>query len=234
MYKYARTKNRVHRVHVEGGRAFKVEQCNLDDAAYFGLDDEPAAIQHCAYCWVPADVEKQVEKEAATVPAVTKRELPKSLVLLPRRLFVVLVGLLALLMLLTGNVSGVVLSPDLASPSPTFDWQGYIDDIIAERFAEHLEFDHITDHEHEEMEPSSAATSLPTMLSPSPSFLPSPSPKPRTTSPIGTPRPTPRSTPRPTPMATPAPTASPSATPCFRPGNPQSGNDPCQWPPDDK
>lgn len=240
MYRYAQTRNRVHRVHVEGGRAFVIERCNLDDARYFGLDEvEPAGI-HCAYCWFPPDQAATVEEGAQTVPAVSKQELPRSLVLLPRRVFVALVGVIALALLLTGTTTGVVLSPD-PEPSPTFtvinpDWLRWIEIVTDARIAEHRHDDHAADHTHE-VTPSptptpstTSATAAPTPADPTAT----PTRRPRSTAPTASSRPTAPPPPPPTPTVTDAPSASPSPTPCFRPGDPQSGHDPCGWPPDDK
>ena len=74
-YQYARTRNRVHRVVIEGGRAFKVENCNLDDVARLNLVDEMPEGTKCRWCfagWVPlGSTETPAELEVAPTAAPT-------------------------------------------------------------------------------------------------------------------------------------------------------------------
>ena len=114
MYRYARTRNRVHRVYVEGGRAFKVEQCNLDDVGFLHLDDVVPEGQHCAYCWA-GWVEPTPEQAAAgETPAQPEAESPPPgarpipLVQSTRRLALAALVGAALL----GGAAGVLASPD--------------------------------------------------------------------------------------------------------------------------
>lgn len=156
MYRYAQTKNRVHRVIVEGGKAFQVEQCNLDDAAYTRLEDIAPDGTRCAYCWrgwvEPTDEAKA--KHADEIKQFTEQPDAKTvpLVQATRRLALVALASAALL----GTAVGVVASPDLDSPVPTADTDvadrlgelgGRIDELFLQIRV--LQVD-ITGHTHEQ------------------------------------------------------------------------------------
>jgi hypothetical protein len=119
MYRYAETRNRLHRVYIEGGRAFKVENCNLDDVGFLNLQDNipTPAKPKCAYCWA-GYVEPTPEQEAAAAAATPTppdpaKSKPIALVTSTRRMALATLVGAALL----GTAAGVMASPKAAIPN---------------------------------------------------------------------------------------------------------------------
>ena len=260
MYRYARTRNRVHRVVVEGGRAFKVENCNLDDVGFLRLEDQVPEGQKCAHCWagwvepppssvaeedVAARDETPIPEGAKAIPLVTST----------RRLALVALAGAALL----GGGAGVLLSPD---PSRAIegvsasDLDDRIDDLLIEI---RLLGNDIDGHTHETIQgppvvvvvPSQEAhqeTAAPSVL-PGPSPVPTPAPSEALGGPstseeilrtrivrevvVVVPGEVQTAPPARTPPPDPTAAPTPAPTPCFRPGLARGGQDPCRWPPDD-
>lgn len=248
-YKYAQTRNRVHRVYVEGGQAYKVEQCNLDDASYFQLLDIAPEGTHCKYCW---KLDPEEEKEEPTTPVAPSEPADLARAAVPTQLLAIRKKTAAAVLAgvaLMGLVVGVVASPDPDLPSDLVDSSALVlivDMLVEERLREH-ELDPGHHHVHLDpaptdgppaptVEPSfvpvdpTASPSPKTSGAPGPQSLPTPRPTPRPT-PAPTTRPTPTSSPAPTPTVAPTPTPKPSPS-CFRPGNARGNPDPCQWPHD--
>ena len=117
MYRYVATRNRVHRVIVEGGKAFKVEQCNLDDVAFLHLDDVEPDGKHCAYCWAgwvePSPAEQAAAaEEARAAPPIPEDAKPVALVTSTRRMAAAAIAGAAVL----GAATGALASFSSASP----------------------------------------------------------------------------------------------------------------------
>lgn len=233
VYLYARTRSRVHRVYVDHGTAYKVEQCNLDDAVYGNLLTEAPEGTRCRYCWEAEDPSAIPAPAGSTKDALAKT----SHAVRPAVAAAAVAG-----SLLIGMVTGVIGSPDLNAPigpsfepTPTFDPAAYlvvISQIINDRIELH---EH---HAHDEggttSTPVPTATATPTAsLTSSPTDRGTSTPSPRRASPVPSATPVP-ATPRPSASSappTPGPTPSPEPT-CFRPGVANGVPDRCAWPPD--
>lgn len=256
MYRYARTRNRVHRVYVEGGRAFKVENCNLDDVGFLHLDDVLPEGQKCAYCWAgwadtptstaAEDVAKEPEKpdippNAKEIPLVTSTR---------RMAAIVLAGAI-----LTGVMAGWLVSVDDTSAAPLDGLQDELRGRLEELAIQIriLSVD-VNGHSHEQIGPNEPViviipTAAPEETFGPPIILPEPDPTPVpssvgkkddpvniTETTIIVVQPTARTVepvpvPTPVPSPTPKPEPTPEPTPvCPRPGQAVGAGDPCRWP----
>lgn len=188
MYRYAATRNRVHRVYVVGARAFKVEQCNLDDAKYMLLVDEPPEDRtHCKYCWpLEPEQEEATEQQTEAKDAPVHQDpaqAPKSNAMFAVGRTLAALGLAAAAM--AGMLAGVVFSPDVNAmqPVPTFDdrgWLIYLQDYIDRQVGERILIHELTDHHSPD----------PTGGVPSPTTTPGPSPDPTSSPAASSPVPT--------------------------------------------
>lgn len=257
MYRYAATRNRVHRVIVEGGKAFKVEQCNLDDAAFLHLDDVEPAGTHCAYCWagwVPPTPEQQEAREQeveAFKNAPEARAVP--IVQATRRMALAALAGAALL----GGAAGVLASGDPAAAVAQFDPElaRQVGQLQGQVQVLQLQLEHLAGELPAAL-PQPVTVVIPTLPAatsapaPAPTPTPSTAPDPPTASPVAqhsssttrrasssttTRTTTTRTTvvvvpaPTPAPGPTPAPTPAPTPRPCRHPGLHRGLLDPC-WP----
>jgi hypothetical protein len=130
-YQYARTRNRVHRVIIEAGRAFKVENCNLDDVAMLRLQDDVPEGTKCKWCWAGYTEPIPGHSEPEPDPVVPDNAKSIPLVTSTRRLAL---GALAAA-LLAGGALGVLLSPDPAQAAPDDQLAGLrqrVDDLVVQ------------------------------------------------------------------------------------------------------
>ncbi len=206
MYRYAHTRNRVHRVIVEGGKAFKVEQCNLDDVGFLKLDDvEPPGV-HCAYCWAgwvePTPEQAAAEAAAAAAApaadAIPPGAKPIALVQSTRRMAL---GALAAAALL-GGAAGVLASggDPVAQASDLLPAaaQRQLDDLVVQVNVLRLDVDRLA--------------RLPSVVVPAPAPITVVLPPSQPVAPTAAPVPTAA------PSAPPAPTAAPTASPAANRG----------------
>lgn len=258
MYRYARTKNRVHRVFVDGGKAFKIEQCNLDDVAFLRLEDLEMEGTHCAYCWAgwvaPTDEEKatQEAEQAAAAEQIPENAKPVSLVTATRRMAIAALAAVAV----AGGLGGILLSPDPTTaeeePTEITELRRSVDDLLVQ--VRVLSVD-VSGHTHEvpPQEPIIIVnpTPEPTLGPPAPVVTPTPVEDPvETAAPTEAavavpPRATETTETRTTVVVVPAPqvivpalqtapsptptSPLPTARPCIHPGEAFGVIDPCRW-----
>ncbi len=254
MYRYAKTRNRVHRVFIEGGKAFKVEQCNLDDVGFLHLDDVEPDGQHCAYCWAgwvaPTEEEKAKAEEAKAEEATAGAAPPNAkqipLVQSTRRMAIAALALAALI----GGLGGIALSPDnqAAARDPLAavdELHRQIDDLFLQIHV--LQAD-IGDLARRTAAPGPTAAPV-IIVVPTAPPAPEPTGTPATPEPtasadaskgdtttviivqppvVPTQKPGQQTVPTPAPTVVPTPQPTPDPT-CFRPGVAR-GADPCGWP----
>ena len=197
MYRYARTRNRVHRVVIEGGRAFKVENCNLDDVGFLNLVDIIPEGQKCRWCWA-GYVEPTPEQKAAETAENEKREesakeaippgaKPIPLVQSTRRFAVLALVGAALL----GGAAGVLASSSPQVPAPIGDLERRLDDLVVQVRVLAVDLDGL----RRAIPTGTNAPAQPQVI-----IIPAP-----------TSQPAPTSAPTPAPDPTPAPTSSPTS-----------------------
>jgi len=177
MYRYARTRNRVHRVVIEGGRAFKVENCNLDDVGFLNLVDVIPEGTRCSWCWAgytePTPEQKAAESaENAKREETVKEEIPPNAKAIPlvtstRRM----AALVLAAALLFGTAVGVLASPDVTPPKDVdlSELRTRIDDLFVQ--VRVLSVD-INGHTHEAAAVQSQAPIIIVVPTVPPSFTP--------------------------------------------------------------